>query len=121
MNDREERIYVGSGRIVTAWKRGISVCVDDLEDYAVMNRNGKRYVSLNIVDRNEPNRYGKDVDVLIDTWKPGDEKPSSSYRPRTERHRAPQQASRPQTRNYTSVPANAPTGPESFADDVMPF
>lgn len=70
MAEKKERA-VGWGKQVTSWKRGVSVCLDDLQNFATKSdKNNKFYVRLNIVDLKEPNQYGKDVSVEIDTWKP---------------------------------------------------
>lgn len=81
MADKKEKA-VGWGKQVTSWKRGVSVCLDDLQNFATKSdKNNKFYVRLNIVDLKEPNQYGKDVSVEIDTWKPNS--PQKSYKPNT--------------------------------------
>ncbi len=82
MAEKKERA-VGWGKQVTSWKRGVSVCLDDLQDFATKSdKNNKFYVRLNIVDLKEPNQYGKDVSVEIDTWKPNQTTgaPQKSYK-----------------------------------------
>jgi len=67
----DKKIYAGSGRNVNPYIRGISVCLDDIQQYAVRSeKNGKFYVKLNVVDLKQSNQWGKDVSVEIDTWKP---------------------------------------------------
>ena len=66
----EKKVFAGSGKIVTSWKRGISVCLDDIQNFAEKAKNGKFYVRLNVIDLKQANQYGKDVAVEIDTWKP---------------------------------------------------
>ncbi len=75
----EKKIYAGSGKIVTSWKRGISICLDDVQNYATKSKNGKFYVNLNVVDLKEPNQWGKDVSVEVNTWKPNQTTPQRSY------------------------------------------
>ena len=66
------KIFCGNGRVVNSWKRGISVCVDDIpKEYVTTSKNGKRYIRLNVVDLKQKNQWGKDVSVEVDTWKPG--------------------------------------------------
>ena len=100
MAEKKERA-VGWGKQVTSWKRGVSVCLDDLQNFATKSdKNNKFYVRLNIVDLKEPNQYGKDVAVEIDTWKPN------------------QTTGAPQ-RSYQK-----PNTPENFIDDsseLIPF
>lgn len=66
----EKKVFAGSGKIVTSWKRGISICLDDIQNYATKSKNGKFYVNLNVVDLKEPNQWGKNVSVEVNTWKP---------------------------------------------------
>ena len=67
----DKKIYAGSGRKVNPYIRGISVCLDDIQQYAVRSeKNGKFYVRLNVIDLKQANQWGKDVSVEVDTWKP---------------------------------------------------
>jgi hypothetical protein len=66
----EKKVFAGTGKIVTSWKRGISVCLDDVQNYATKSKNGKFYVRLNVIDLKQANQWGKDVSVEVDTWKP---------------------------------------------------
>lgn len=66
----EKKVFAGSGKIVNSWKRGISICLDDVQNYATKSKNGKFYVNLNVVDLKEPNQWGKDVEVVVNQWKP---------------------------------------------------
>ena len=89
----DKKIFVGNGRQVTSWKRGISICIDDVKQYATVAKNGKSYVNLSVEDLKEKNQWGKDVTVVVDTWKPGDQKPKKE----------------------------GTFGPESFEEDRLPF
>ena len=99
----EKKVFAGSGKIVTSWKRGISVCLDDIQNFAEKAKNGKFYVRLNVIDLKQANQYGKDVAVEIDTWKPDGRK------------------------STTEVPQKYPRSdtPENFVDDygdlAIPF
>ena len=62
----EKKVFAGSGKIVNSWKRGISICLDDVQNYATKAKNGKFYVNLNVIDLKEPNQWGKDVSVEVD-------------------------------------------------------
>jgi hypothetical protein len=73
----EKKVFAGSGKIVTSWKRGISICLDDIQNYATKSKNGKFYVNLNIIDLKEPNQWGKDVEVVVNQWKPNQSKPNT--------------------------------------------
>ena len=97
----DKKIYAGSGRKVNPYVRGISVCLDDIQQYATRSeKNGKFYVRLNVIDLKQANQWGKDVSVEVDTWKPD--------------------AARKST---TEVPRKYPTSnaPENFVDDSGDF
>lgn len=68
--NQEKKIYVGSGKKKFDNLRSISICLEDLKDYAKQSKNGKHYVDLNVSDKKEVDQYGKDIAVSIDTWKP---------------------------------------------------
>lgn len=94
----ERKIYAGSGRKVNSYLRGISVCLDDIQQYAVRSeKNGKFYVKLNVVDLKQANQWGKDVSVEVDTWKPN------------------------QTTGATQKSYQKPNTPENFVDDSGDF
>ena len=68
----ERKIYCGSGRIVNAWKRGISICLEDIpQEWKKQGKNGKTYVNLEVSDLKEPNKWGKTVSVEVNQWTPG--------------------------------------------------
>jgi len=111
----EKKVFAGSGKIVTSWKRGISICLDDVQNYATRSKNGKFYVNLNVVDLKEPNQWGKDVSVEVNTWKPNQTTgaPQRSYQ-------KPQRGT--QQPSYTAQ--QRPNTPENFIDDssdLIPF
>ena len=70
MDEKKKKIYAGTGRKVNGFIRGISVCLDDVQNYATKSNNGKFYVSLDVIDLKEPNQWGKDVEVVVNQWKP---------------------------------------------------
>lgn len=75
----EQKIYVGSGQS----KSGnygeffkVSICLSDLpKDFITTAKNGKKYINLNISKKKEADQYGKDLSVVVDTWKP-EQKPA---------------------------------------------
>jgi len=93
----ERKVFAGSGKIVTSWKRGISICLDDVQNYATRAKNGKFYVNLNVIDLKEPNQWGKNVSVEVNTWKPDRQAPTSNQ-------------------SYTQ----RPNTPENFIGDELP-
>ena len=66
----KKKIYAGTGRKVNVFIRGISVCLDDVQNYATKSKNGKFYVSLDVIDLKDTNQWGKDVEVVVNQWKP---------------------------------------------------
>jgi hypothetical protein len=67
-------IYCGSGKT----KQGkfgeffsVSICLSDLpKEHITTAKNGKKYINLNINRKKEPDQYGKDLSIAVDTWKP---------------------------------------------------
>ncbi len=74
----EKKIYCGSGKKEKDWARKISVCLSDIPPEYTFQYNGKTYVKLNVVDKKEPDTYGKDIYVTVDTWKPDSQRSSQS-------------------------------------------
>lgn len=69
------KIYCGNGKQITGdygTFRSISICLDDIPDEYITKseKNGKRYVKLNISDMKDTNEYGNNVYATVDTWKP---------------------------------------------------
>ena len=52
------------------------MCIDDAIEHS-FEYNGKRYVKVDINVFPEPNQYGKDVQVTLDTYKPDQNKSSN--------------------------------------------
>ena len=74
----EKKVFAGMGKRVNDWKRGVSVCLDDIQNFAEKAKNGKFYVRLNIIDLKQANQWGKDVSVEVDTWKPDSTRKSTA-------------------------------------------
>lgn len=75
MSDKPKTIYCGNGRIISSQNglfRSVSICLDDIPEEFITKseKNGKRYVSININDKEQKDQYGKDVSVSVDQWKP---------------------------------------------------
>lgn len=70
----DQPIYCGSGKTQVG-KYGyffkISICLSDLpKGHITEAKNGKKYINLTINRKKEPDQYGKDLSVQVDTWKP---------------------------------------------------
>ena len=73
----QKTIYAGGGKQVKGQYgtfRAITVNLSDLPKEHIFEYNGKKYIKLNVSDKQEPDNYGKDVSVSINTWKPDSEK-----------------------------------------------
>jgi hypothetical protein len=67
-------IYVGSGKTQQG-KYGeffkVSICLSDLpKEFITEAKNGKKYINLAINRKKEPDQYGKDLSIQVDTYKP---------------------------------------------------
>lgn len=72
----EKPIYCGSGRKQNdSWLK-VTINPDKIMDY-IQTYEGNKFIKLNINIKDEPDQYGKDVSISVDTWKPNkkDEEP----------------------------------------------
>lgn len=67
--EKQKKIYCGSGKKKSDTWIQITINPDKFADY-LQEYNGNKFLKLNINLLNEPDKYGKDVQVTIDTWKP---------------------------------------------------
>ena len=70
-------IYAGSGKQITGQYgtfRAITINLSDLPKEFIFEYKGKKYIKLNVSDKKQPDDYGKDVSVSVNTWKPDAEK-----------------------------------------------
>lgn len=112
----ERKIFCGSGRIVNAWKRGVSICLEDIPEKfkKISDKNGKTYINLEVVDLKEPNKWGKTVSVEVNQWTPGQANQQTKTSPRTSG--LTQEALQRQSKRENT--------PENFVDDsseIIPF
>ena len=63
-------IYIGNGKKQKDNWRKSSLCLSDIPQEHIFEYNGKKYVKVNINDKDAPDQYGKDVSISVDTWKP---------------------------------------------------
>ena len=69
----KETIYCGGGKQVKGEYgtfRAVTINLSNLPAEHIFEYEGKKYVKLNISDKREPDQYGKDVSVSVNTWKP---------------------------------------------------
>ena len=73
-NTNEQKIYVGSGKIVDSQYgpfRVITLDYDKLDKHKyVCKFTQKNRVNILVNDRKEPDQYGKNVSVIINEYKP---------------------------------------------------
>lgn len=71
MPENNEKIYVGNGRSFGEFGQiGISLCLSNLpKEHFTTDKNGKKYIKLNVSPRKEPDNYGNTHSVSVNTWK----------------------------------------------------
>lgn len=69
-----DKIYCGSGKTKLGQYgdfQSISICISDIpKEHITTAANGKEYVNLTVNRKKEVDKYGKDLAVTVDTWKP---------------------------------------------------
>lgn len=66
----QKTIYIGNGKKQKDnWLKS-SLCISDIPKEHTFEYNGKTYVKVNINVKDQPDQYGKDVSITVDTWKP---------------------------------------------------
>lgn len=63
-------IYVGNGKKQNDGWRKSSLCLSDIPQEHIFEFNGKKYIKLNINDKDQVDQFGKNVSISVDTWKP---------------------------------------------------
>jgi len=78
-----EKIYVGKGvKKSETWIKA-TINPEKLTDY-IKEYEGHKFVKLNINILNQPNKYGKDVEITVDTWEPNQQKTTQQQIPQTQ-------------------------------------
>ena len=65
----EKKIYAGSGKKKSDTWLSISINVDKIKDH-IQEYNGTKFVKLNVNIAKQPDKFGKDVQVSVDTYNP---------------------------------------------------
>ena len=71
---KEKTIYLGNGKKMNEGWRKSSLCLTDIPQEHIFEYNGKKYVKLNINDKEE-DQYGKSLSISLDTFKPEQKEP----------------------------------------------
>jgi hypothetical protein len=67
--ENKKPIRVGNGKKRKDNWLTATICLDKLQEH-LYDYNGKQYVNLNINIREQPDQYGKDVELSINEYKP---------------------------------------------------
>jgi hypothetical protein len=67
--ENKKPIRVGNGKKRKENWLTATICLDKLQEH-LYDYNGKQYVNLNINIREQPDQYGKDVELSINEYKP---------------------------------------------------
>jgi hypothetical protein len=67
--EKQKKIYCGSGKKKSDTWLQVTVNPEKFAEY-VQEFNGNKFIKLNINLKSEADKYGKDVEITIDTWKP---------------------------------------------------
>lgn len=86
--EKQKKIYCGSGKKKSDTWFQITLNPEKFSEY-IKEYNGSKYIKLNVNVLPEPDRYGKEISVSIDTWEPN--KDSSAQKPAYSAPTAPKQ------------------------------
>lgn len=67
--EKQKKIYCGSGKKKSESWLQISINPEKFGQY-IKEYNGTKYLKLNVNILSQPDKYGKDISVSIDTWEP---------------------------------------------------
>lgn len=74
--EKQKKVYCGSGKKRNETWIQITINPDKLKEH-IKEYNGSKFIKLNINLLNEPDKFGKDVSVSVDTYEPKNEKKES--------------------------------------------
>ena len=69
MENKSKTIYCGGGKKQNDTWFKVTINPDKIQDY-IQEYNGSKFVKLNVNIKSEPDQFGKDVSISIDTWNP---------------------------------------------------
>ncbi len=84
--EKKEKIYCGSGKIKNPKWFQATLIPKKFKDY-IQEYEGNEFIKININLLDTPDKYGKNVFITIDTWKPDADK--TSYKKPAEIKSAP--------------------------------
>ena len=65
----KQKVYCGSGKKRSDNWISATINLDKIKEH-IQEYNGSKFIKVNINVKSEPDQYGKDLSVTIDTWKP---------------------------------------------------
>lgn len=74
---QEKKIFCGSGKKKSDTWFSVTLNPEKFAEY-VQDYNGNKFIKLNVNVLPEPDKYGKDVSITIDTWKPSQQANTSN-------------------------------------------
>jgi hypothetical protein len=77
--EKQQKIYCGSGKKRSDNWISATINLDKIKEH-IQEYNGSKFIKVNINVKGEPDQYGKDVSITIDTWKP-ERKPTNDNTP----------------------------------------
>lgn len=78
ISEKQNKVYCGSGKKKSDTWLSATINVDKIQDY-IQEYNGSKFVKININLKTQPDQYGKDVSISIDTWKPEESKSNFTH------------------------------------------
>ena len=67
--NKDETIYCGSGKVMNDKWLKVTINPTKIAEY-IQEYNGNKFIKLNINIKPEPDQYGKNVAISVDTWQP---------------------------------------------------
>ena len=67
--EKQKKIYCGSGKRKSDTWLQVTINPKKFMEH-IQEYNGAEFIKLNINIKSEADKYGKDVEVSVDTWKP---------------------------------------------------
>ena len=80
---KEKKIYLGSGTKKSGNWFKATLKAEVLNTAHWEEYEGKKFLRININVNDEPDKYGKDISITLDTWKP-DNKPKEEPSTKTD-------------------------------------
>jgi hypothetical protein len=63
-----QKIYCGSGK-KGRYSIKLNIEIDKIPSEWITEKNGKRYINLELSERKTPDQYGKTHSITVDTWR----------------------------------------------------